>query len=372
VNTKRTAKGIHATSCEQWTHNDQNERDSLRKIQSYSFCPLSNDESTGLSSHSQESSHPIQGGTEMKLTVKTMMMSAALLLAVNSYAAGGQQGQQQGAASSPGAGASATTDRGVDAPAGQPQEQGMQDEQAQMGQDQDAPAADPAKKQQAQKEQARVMQKMQKGTNYQVIEFQQGASQLTEAQRRNIRTLIDNARAAGPIEQIHVAVFADRELPPQQDAQLPQAQRDLVDQRISALESYMNESLQLDNVETYNMAERTNWFARAFNTDEAELRSLFAQEGAPQNVDPEEFRVVKAEGGAMKAVILIERGQQGQQEQPAGDRSPAASEGQGTGMQDQHGSQQGHGTQQGTTSPQEAPLGEEEGQGEAEEGTGSY
>jgi hypothetical protein len=290
----------------------------------------------------------------MKLPVKSMMMSAALLLAVNAYAAGGQQSQQQGAASSPGAGASATTDRGVDSPAGQTQEQ-------------DAPAADPAKKQQAQKEQARMTQKMQKGTSYQVIEFQQGASQLTEAQRRNIKTLIDNAKAAGPVEKIHVAVFPDRELPRQENAQLPQAQRDLVEQRISALESYMNESLQLDNVETHNMAERTNWFARAFNTDEAELKSLFAQEGAPQNVDPEEFRVVKSDGGPMKAVILIERGQQGQQqgmqepgmqEQPAGDRSPAASEG------------------QGTTSPQEAPLGEEEAQPEteteSEEGTGSY
>lgn len=146
---------------------------------------------------------------------------------------------------------------------------------------------------------------MKKGENYHVINFSGKATNLTDAQKREIRTLIDTAKQKGEIDQVHVAVWSDKAFP-QEGQNLTDAERNLAEQRISGIESYMNEQLQVSNVETYSMAEKTNWFARAFNTNEAELQSLFSQQGAPQNVDPQEFRIVKKEGGANKAVILIE------------------------------------------------------------------
>lgn len=146
---------------------------------------------------------------------------------------------------------------------------------------------------------------MKKGENYHVINFSGKSANLTDAQKREIRTLIDTAKQKGEIDQVHVAVWSDKAFP-QEGQNLTDAERNLAEQRISGIETYMNEQLQVSNVETYSMAEKTNWFARAFNTNEAELQSLFSQQGAPQNVDPQEFRIVKKEGGANKAVILIE------------------------------------------------------------------
>ncbi|MES2965293.1 MAG: hypothetical protein V4760_15510, partial [Bdellovibrionota bacterium] len=74
-----------------------------------------------------------------------------------------------------------------------------------------------------------------------------------------------------------------------------------------SIKKYLDDDLALDGVETYSMAEGSNWFARAFNTDEDELKSLYKQQGAPSTVDPSEFKIVRAKGGPMKAVILVER-----------------------------------------------------------------
>lgn len=150
-----------------------------------------------------------------------------------------------------------------------------------------------------------AMMKPQMGQNYQVIEFKRGTATLTDNAKKNLRSLVDNAKAKGTIDKLHVAVWSDKAVPAANRPDLSDADRKLADDRISAIESYVSETLQVSNIDTHNMAEKTDWFARGFNTQEAELSSLFAQEGAPSDVTPEQFKVVKQKGGPMKAVILL-------------------------------------------------------------------
>jgi len=145
---------------------------------------------------------------------------------------------------------------------------------------------------------------LKEGVDYQVLTFPRGKSDLSTAQKKEINSLLLNA--AGGIDNIHVAVWADQAFPKNAKTDLPKPSRDLADARIKSLKTYLN-SLHAPGVETYSMAESANWFQRAFNTDSAELKSLFSQQGAPANVDESQFRIVRERGGPEKAVILIER-----------------------------------------------------------------
>lgn len=148
---------------------------------------------------------------------------------------------------------------------------------------------------------------LREGVDYQVVTFSRGSADLTLAQKKAIKAVHDSA--VGGIDEIHVAVWSDQAFPRNSKTDLPDAQRDLAERRGDAIENYLRYDLKQNalNVSEYNMAESSNWFQRAFNTDEGELKSLFSQQGAPSKVDPIEFNVVRTKGGPMKAVILIER-----------------------------------------------------------------
>lgn len=163
------------------------------------------------------------------------------------------------------------------------------------------------------------------GQDYQVLEFSGGTSQLSDSAKTSLRKLIDNAKAQGEINNVHVAVWSDKPFPSGEGAQLAETDRTLADQRIDTIENYLKNTLNVDDVDTYSMAETSNWFARAFNTQEAELKSFFAQEGAPSDVDPQEFKIVREKGGPMKAVILLDRSKSasGSQRGPASATSPS-------------------------------------------------
>jgi hypothetical protein len=152
---------------------------------------------------------------------------------------------------------------------------------------------------------------LKEGVNYQVLSFPKGSAALTSAQKRQLKSLADASK--GDIDSIHVAVWSDMAFPKTAKADLPDAQEKLAEKRIETIEKYLDDDLDLDGIETYSMAESSNWFSRAFNTEEGELKSLFSQQGAPARIDSSEFKIVRTKGGPSKAVILIERESEGDQ-----------------------------------------------------------
>ncbi len=143
------------------------------------------------------------------------------------------------------------------------------------------------------------------GVDFQVLGFPAGSSKLSAAQKRQLKALRDSA--SGDVDKIHVAVWSDRPFPIDEKKKIPERQQSLADKRIDVVEKYLDDELGLDGIETYSMAERSNWFARAFQTDEEDLKSLFTIQGAPADIEQEELEILRARGGPRKAVILIER-----------------------------------------------------------------
>ncbi len=142
------------------------------------------------------------------------------------------------------------------------------------------------------------------GHEFAVITFKKGTSELTDSAKEELRSLVREANAAG-IEDIHVAVWSDKSFP-KNNVDLPEKDRELASQRIDTLNTYLKDSLEVSDVDSYNMAEKSNFFSRAFNTKDADLKSMFTEAGAPANVEPQEFVIVQKKGGPSKAVILIQ------------------------------------------------------------------
>lgn len=147
------------------------------------------------------------------------------------------------------------------------------------------------------------------GNEYLVLNFAPGSDVLTDASKNSLRSFIDRVQNNGKIEDLHVAVWSDRAFSFDKDApDLSSGDRDLADRRIDVINNFLDDELNIDaDIKTYSMAEKSNWFARAFRTDDAELKSLFSQQGSPANVRPGQLRLVKQHGGPMKAVILATR-----------------------------------------------------------------
>ncbi len=140
---------------------------------------------------------------------------------------------------------------------------------------------------------------------YQVLNFKKGVSKISAVDQESIEALVTSIKEKKQkIDQAHIAVWSDRAF--SMAAALPQKDRDLAEERIATIEDELESRFGIGNVESYNMAQRSNWFARAYGSSDKELKTLFATQGAPANVAPEDFQTVKAKGGPTKAVILIE------------------------------------------------------------------
>ncbi|MFW7377259.1 MAG: hypothetical protein ACOH5I_00445 [Oligoflexus sp.] len=110
------------------------------------------------------------------------------------------------------------------------------------------------------------------------------------------------------IASIRVAAWSDQEFNAEQD--LPEQAQELAKNRADAVEKFINDELKVDaDVTAFNMAEQAGLLARTFNTQEAELKSIFARRGAePQSkaeTDNPELIHMRDEGGPSKAVVVI-------------------------------------------------------------------
>lgn len=131
----------------------------------------------------------------------------------------------------------------------------------------------------------------------QVMTFKKGSAELSKSDKETLAALLKTVRdRSQKVEQVHVAAWSDQ----------PLKDRALAEKRMNAIQDELEGPRGLSYVETYNMAERSNWFAKGLHLNARDLKTLFSQKGAPQNVTPEDFAVVRSKGGPMKAVVLIE------------------------------------------------------------------
>ena len=150
---------------------------------------------------------------------------------------------------------------------------------------------------------AKDIQKVEKDS---VITFTKGSAALSDAEKAKLHE-ISASIGADNIRRVEVAAWSDKAFP-RSGNDLPKADRDLADKRADAINDYLKkeDDLSFMRIRTYSMAETSNWLARMFRTDEAELKSVFSKENeAPMG--REDFNTILNEGGPSKAVVVFIR-----------------------------------------------------------------
>ncbi|MEK6773015.1 MAG: hypothetical protein AABY64_03665 [Bdellovibrionota bacterium] len=116
------------------------------------------------------------------------------------------------------------------------------------------------------------------------IEFDKGSASLSENAKTSLKSVLDQARSAGSIDEVLVLSWADDEYPSKNLKQLPKNQRELAKNRNKAVETYIKTMKNVD-VDSYNMAEQPNLFSKWFNTSDNKLKSSFIAAGLPTTAD---------------------------------------------------------------------------------------
>lgn len=137
-----------------------------------------------------------------------------------------------------------------------------------------------------------------------VLHFTKASASITEAEKAKLRDIVAKL-GRDNIKRIEIASWSDKDFP-QAGPDLPKVDRDLADERATNIGSFLKESLDISflRVRAYSMAETSNWLARMFRTDGAELKSIFAKEEESSMVR-DDFNVIVNEGGPSKAVVVF-------------------------------------------------------------------
>jgi len=139
-----------------------------------------------------------------------------------------------------------------------------------------------------------------------VLDFDSSSADLTDLAKSKLRDAV-SVVGADNIRRVEVAAWSDKNFP-RTGGDLSKPDRDLADKRADNINDFLKHDLDLSfmRIRTYSMAEGSNWLARMFRTDEAELKSVFAKENeAP--MAREDFNAIINQGGPSRAVIVLIR-----------------------------------------------------------------
>lgn len=138
-----------------------------------------------------------------------------------------------------------------------------------------------------------------------VITFDRGRTTLTANAKSRLKSVIDSARSQGEIDEIQAAVWSDKALP-QEGQELTKFDRDLAKNRGKTIQNYLSEQLNVDSsdVVSYNMAERSSWLSKLFDTTDSEIKQTMDGDADP-DVYRDGLRVFKESGEPSSAVILV-------------------------------------------------------------------
>jgi len=133
------------------------------------------------------------------------------------------------------------------------------------------------------------------------LSFEIGKSSLTPEAKSLLRDMVKHARDRGKIDEIQTAVWSDNPAP-RADVGLAKVDQKLAERRASAIKAYLKQEYKISDIDTFNLAERANWLARTFETDEAQLKSEISR---GSYMSKEKFQIFKEHGEPSKAVVLV-------------------------------------------------------------------
>lgn len=128
------------------------------------------------------------------------------------------------------------------------------------------------------------------------IDFRRGGTRLSQAEKKELASLVKDARAAGKIQDVKVLAWADKDYEAS-GLTAPKSEVKLADMRADAVKKYIRDSLKVSEVDSHNMAKQPDAMARLFKTDDYQLKT-----GALEG----DGALFKPEPSPQKAVVLVE------------------------------------------------------------------
>jgi hypothetical protein len=134
------------------------------------------------------------------------------------------------------------------------------------------------------------------------ISFDKNMSNLTDEQKNEIRTAVNEAAQKGKIEEVKILAWSDKEYPAEKGKQ-SKDDVNLAKNRIRDLKAFLKDDLKVSSVDTYNMTERPNALQKFFHTSEAKVKKVAEASGAAPTEGNTGLFDMKAQ--ASKGVVMI-------------------------------------------------------------------
>jgi hypothetical protein len=140
------------------------------------------------------------------------------------------------------------------------------------------------------------------------IEFQPGQAILTDQHREKIQEMIRQAPAQGDNMRLTIAAWSDQ--PYTEEQRQSTIQQQLAQRRLENVKNYVEGLGYQGSLDGFSMARQDNWLARLLNSDEHEIKSLFAEGvDVPDGALEGHYRAVKEQGKESHVVIVLSRHQ---------------------------------------------------------------
>ncbi|HET9241280.1 MAG TPA: hypothetical protein VFO10_28705 [Oligoflexus sp.] len=138
------------------------------------------------------------------------------------------------------------------------------------------------------------------------VEFPKGSAELPAAEQTRISDWTRAWKQEKDIDKIIVAAWSDEPYPAQSTTRLSEASRDLAEKRADTVEDLIEKS-GISDVDTFSMAEKPNWFQKAFATDAAQIKGAVPNKRMDSLNEDRIRKILDAKGGPSKAVIIVKR-----------------------------------------------------------------
>jgi len=135
------------------------------------------------------------------------------------------------------------------------------------------------------------------------VSFEAGKSALSNTEKDKLKKLLADARSSGKVKQVQIATWSDNFIPSGKK-ELSKADRKLATLRSKSIQNYLDRQLNVKDFTIHNMAERSTWLSRMFETDDAVLKTEIS-ENPDLPMSKTEFKVFKDNGEPSSSVVLV-------------------------------------------------------------------
>lgn len=138
-----------------------------------------------------------------------------------------------------------------------------------------------------------------------VVDFASGQVVLTELQKEKLKALVNSSDVDKQRLQVIVSAWSDKSFPVENAADQTGNDRQLAQQRLDVIRSFLLTNNSDLTIDSHNMAKRTGVIGRLFNTQDAKLKESVAGQPVSDPNMAKAAEVLRDNGGPSRAVVML-------------------------------------------------------------------